>query len=191
MSLPLWGLFLMGATNAGERLLTDFTAAGADLGWTVVNDNVMGGRSDGGFRVEDGRLQFRGRTNTNGGGFSSIRSRPLTLDLSEYDGIRLRVKGDGRRYTWRLTTDATTRGRDVAYWASFDTRDGEWHFVDVPFERFRPRFRGSWLSGPELDPSTITSVGLMIYDGKDGDFAIELDRVAAYPKRDASSVREP
>ena len=28
-------------------LLTDFTTESTDLGWYVVNDNVMGGRSDG------------------------------------------------------------------------------------------------------------------------------------------------
>lgn len=67
----------------------------------MVNDNVMGGRSEGGFDQEPGRLVFAGRTNTRGGGFSSVRTKPLALDLSEYEGIRVRVKGDGRRYTWR------------------------------------------------------------------------------------------
>ena len=28
----------------GDRILTDFTSNSSDLGWHVVNDNVMGGR---------------------------------------------------------------------------------------------------------------------------------------------------
>ena len=86
----------------------------ADLEWIVVNDNVMGGRSEGGFETDNGELGFAGSTNTNGGGFSSIRSRPVQADLSAFEGIQLRVRGDGRRYTWRLTTDARWMGRELS-----------------------------------------------------------------------------
>lgn len=169
------------ADDAGNtRLVTDFTDSSANLGWYVLNDNVMGGRSDGGFRIDDGRLRFEGRTNTDGGGFSSIRTEAMDLDLAAYDGIRLRVRGDGRRYTWRLTTDARYYGRPIGYWADFDTRDDEWQTVDVPFSRFVPRFRGSRLSGPPLDTGTIKSMGLMIYDKLDGAFQLQLDSVLAY-----------
>lgn len=167
----------------GTRLVTDFSDSAADLGWYVVNDGVMGGKSVGDFELTDGSLRFAGRTNTDGGGFSSIRSAPLRLDLSDYSGIRLRVRADGRRYTWRLTTDAKYYGRPVGYWADFDTEDGEWQTVDVPFSQFVPRFRGSRLSGPPLDTGTITGIGLMIYDERDGPFEIELASIHVYPGR--------
>ena len=162
-------------------LLMDFTADRANLDWYVVNDNVMGGRSEGDFSVEQGELRFTGSTNTRGGGFSSIRARTAPLDLSKYAGIRLHVYGDGRRYTWRLTTDARWRGRPVAYWADFRTRRGSWSTVDIPFTRFIPRFQGVRLNGPELDPGQITGMGLMIYDKLDGPFDLRLDSVHAYP----------
>jgi hypothetical protein len=165
---------------ANEILLTDFTSDSADLGWYVVNDNVMGGRSEGGFRHEQGALHFTGDTNTNGGGFSSIRTSPVTLDLSNYAGIRLRVKGDGRLYTWRLSTTALWRGRQVSYWADFKTQEGTWTTVDIPFYRFIPRFRGYQLDGPKLDSGQITGMGLMIYDNQDGPFELDLASVRAY-----------
>ena len=161
-------------------MLTDFTASSPDLVWYVVNDNVMGGRSEGGFALDQGKLVFTGRTNTRGGGFSSIRTMPLQLDLSGHEGIRVRVLGDGRRYTWRLTTDASWRGRQVGYWADFDTVDGEWTTVDIPFSAFIPQFRGSRLDGPPLDTAQITGMGLMIYDKLDGPFRLHLDSVHAY-----------
>jgi NADH dehydrogenase [ubiquinone] 1 alpha subcomplex assembly factor 1 len=161
-------------------LLTDFTSGSADLGWYILNDNVMGGRSEGAFEQQDGTLRFTGITNTNGGGFSSIRTAGVQLDLSEYTGIRLRVQGDGRRYTWRLATTARWRGRQVSYWADFDTTDGEWTTADIPFASFVPRFRGYQLDGPRLDSSQITGMGLMIYDNKDGPFELSLDTVSAY-----------
>lgn len=174
-------------SNTG-LLLTDFTADTADMGWYVVNDNVMGGRSDGDFEQEDGVLKFTGRTNTNGGGFSSIRTKPMELALSDRSGVQLRVKGDGRRYTWRLTTNARWRGRQISYWAEFPTQEGVWTTVDIPFSRFTPRNRGYQLDGPTLDPGQITGMGLMIYDGLDGPFALQLESVSAYsassPTRD-------
>jgi len=161
-------------------LLTDFTSTTPDLGWYVVNDNVMGGRSDGDFKLEQGKLGFTGRTNTTGGGFSSIRTESLQLDLSKHAGIELKIRGDGRRYTWRLTTDARWRGRPVGYWADFETRDGEWVTVNIPFDSFVPQYRGYQLEGPELDPAQITGMGLMIYDNQDGPFELKLASVSAY-----------
>jgi monofunctional biosynthetic peptidoglycan transglycosylase len=141
----------------------------------------MGGRSEGDFRIEESELHFAGRTNTDGGGFSSIRTTPVQLDLSEYAGIRLKVRGDGRRYTWRLTTVARWRGREISYWADFDTQEDAWSTVDIPFSRFVPQYRGTRLDGPELDAGQITGMGLMIYDKLDGPFQMRLASVHAYP----------
>jgi monofunctional biosynthetic peptidoglycan transglycosylase len=166
--------------KADEVLLTDFTPGSADFGWYVVNDNVMGGRSEGTFDRQEYTLHFAGRTNTSGGGFSSIRADSMRLDLSASSGIRLRIKGDGRRYTWRLATTARWRGRPVSYWADFDTVAGEWTSVDIPFSSFVPKFRGYRLDGPPLDTSQIAGMGLMIYDNRDGPFELYLDSVSAY-----------
>lgn len=163
-----------------ERMITDFTPATADLKWYVLNDNVMGGRSEGDFALERGQLRFAGRTNTNGGGFSSIRTASVQLDLSAYAGIRVRVRGDGRRYTWRLASTAKWRGQPVSYWASFSTDKDTWKTIDVPFSLFVPKFRGYELEGPPLDTAHITGMGLMIYDGQDGRFEIRIDAVQAY-----------
>lgn len=173
-----------------DALLTDFTAGSADLGWYVVNDNVMGGRSTGSFDIERGSLRFAGRTNTDGGGFSSIRTGSLQLDLSSYDGLRLRVKGDGRRYTWRLTTGARWRGLEVGYWADFETTAGEWLDVDIPLSDFNPRVRGYQLAGPDLDVGQITGMGLMIYDNQDGPFELQLDKVSVYAASEAFSLSQ-
>lgn len=161
-------------------MLTDFTSDTPDLGWYVQNDNVMGGRSEGGFEKSPGKLIFAGSTNTNGGGFSSIRTQPFAADLSNYEGIQLRVRADGRRYTWQLQTNARYRGYPVSYWAEFDTLDGESSTVQIPFSRFYPQFRGFKLDGPELDTSEITEMGLYIYDKKDGPFELHLDSIDAY-----------
>ena len=180
MTLCIPPTFASDSDAEAGLLLTDFTAEEADVDWYVVNDNVMGGRSEGTFTIEQGELNFAGSTNTRGGGFSSIRTKPVELDLSKFAGIRLQARGDGRRYIWRLTTNARWRGRQVSYWGDFDTQDGVWTTVDIPFSRFVPRFQGRRLDGPALDPGQITGMGLMIYDKLDGPFELRLASVRAY-----------
>ena len=161
-------------------VLTRFNDDSSDFSWYVQNDNVMGGRSEGGFDISSGRLIFSGNTNTNGGGFSSIRTQPLKVDLSAYTGIRVKVKADGRRYTWQLQTGAQRRGRQISYWADFDTLADETSVIDIPFTDFFPQLRGFKLDGPELDTSQITELGLYIYDKKDGPFELRLMSIEAY-----------
>jgi hypothetical protein len=162
--------------------LTSFNTDSADFGWYVQNDNVMGGRSEGDFYIASGHLIFSGITNTNGGGFSSIRTQTLTLDLSAYTGIRVKVKADGRRYTWGIQTDARWRGRRVNYWADFDTLANETTLIDIPFTSFFPQFRGFKLNGPELDTSGVNQFALYQYDKTDGPFKLHLISVEAYNK---------
>lgn len=80
---------------------------------------VMGGVSESALRVvpgageasSDGKAAagaaavFGGEVRTsNSGGFVSIRTRNISppLDLSAYDALRLRVKGDGNRYKFSM-----------------------------------------------------------------------------------------
>ena len=186
----LAGLILMtalGSTASADtlKLITDFSGEPVSLEWFVVNDNVMGGRSSGGFELNDGNLVFTGSTNTRGGGFSSVRSRGPRMDLSEFSGIRLRVRGDGRQYSWQLRTNALYRGRELGFWREFDTTAGQWLEIDLPFADFVPKFRGSKLDVAPPDPAHISGMGLMISDGQDGPFAIAVDSVQAY--RDSES----
>ena len=80
------------------HVVEDFEGKNATSEWMTVNDNVMGGRSKGGFSIKHGKLLFSGSTNTKGGGFSSIRMKPNQLALAGKEGIIIRFKGDGRTY---------------------------------------------------------------------------------------------
>ncbi|MEM8713950.1 MAG: CIA30 family protein, partial [Planctomycetota bacterium] len=167
---------------ATELRLADFASSEDSKTWIVVNDNVMGGRSSGDFEISGGILKFTGKTNTRGGGFSSIRTVPGQWDLSPYDGLALRVRGDGRTYLAEIRTDVTLNGRAVAYRAEFSTkRGGEWEEISLPFSEFAASSWGRDISsqvGP-VDPAKVKSLGLMIYDGKDGAFKLEVDSIRA------------
>ena len=103
-------------------LIFDFTEDDIHKKWIVVNDNVMGGRSKGGFDFKNEKLVFSGSTNTNGGGFSSIRTIPIDFYLKNKTGFHIRYKGDGRTYKLGVRME----GKSVSYRTNFDTGNG--HF---------------------------------------------------------------
>lgn len=168
------------AETDGARVLFDFRKAGAGNGWNAVNDGVMGGLSRGGPDFSRGLMRFSGNLSLEyNGGFSSIRKR-VNLDLSEFTGIRLRVKGDGRTYQARMETDARFGNWAVSYSGDFATRKGEWMEVDVPFTSLSQSFRGRNLTAYPFDPAKIKLVGLILADKNPGPFAIDVEWIQAY-----------
>ena len=150
--------------------------------WTAVHDRVMGGASRGGIRLtERGTGLFTGVISlANRGGFASVRTVPGRTDLSGCDGLELRARGDGRTYQLRLRTDDSLDG--IAYRAEFATREGEWITVRLPFDLFRPTFRGRKpRDAPPLDVSRIRQAGFLLADGQAGPFALEIDFVRTWP----------
>ena len=122
------------------EVVFDFTEENPADKWITVNDNVMGGRSKGGFSFKKTKLVFSGSTNTNGGGFSSIRSKTMDLGLENKDGLMIRFKGDGRSYNLGVRMD----GSSVSYRTEFET-DGDakgWQVAKVPFESLSSSWRG-------------------------------------------------
>lgn len=61
--------------DTSDMTLLSFESPDEARAWFTVNDNVMGGRSLGNSAHMNDVLLFAGSTNTNGGGFSSIRRR--------------------------------------------------------------------------------------------------------------------
>ncbi len=156
-------------------------------GWRAVNDGVMGGLSSGGPSWNGRGLRFSGNLSLeNNGGFSSIRKQG-DLDLAKFDGIRLRVRGDGREYQVRLNTNARFRGWPVSYSGSFSARPNEWVEVDIPFAELEQSFRGLRLRNYPFDPSKIEMLGLMLADKRPGPFSIEVEWIQAYKKPEPGS----
>uniref|UniRef100_UPI00286D9CE5 CIA30 family protein n=1 Tax=Chamaesiphon sp. VAR_69_metabat_338 TaxID=2964704 RepID=UPI00286D9CE5 len=126
----------------------------------------------------------------NSGGFASVRTRNFepSLNLTNYKGIELYVKGDGQRYKIFLRTE--TKWDGVGYAHSFDTIANEWMTIRVPFTDLVPIFRAKTVSDAPLDPSQIRSFQLMLskfeYDRAlnprftPGLFSVEIASISAY-----------
>lgn len=163
------------------------------LGWRIVNDGVMGGLSQGKREIsDDGVLRFWGDLSLkNNGGFSSLRTETVERDLSGAEGVRLRVRGDGRSYQVRLTTDAEFRGREMSFMAEFPTEKGKWTEVDVPFDRFIGTWRGMTLRDKKFDPAKVRRLGLLLADKKEGPFELRVDWIRTYGGKADSKGESP
>jgi monofunctional biosynthetic peptidoglycan transglycosylase len=168
---------------AGEPqvVLFEFASPAAAAAWQAVNDGVMGGVSDGRFRITGRQtLEFYGTLSLeNNGGFASVRSRPRTLGLEAGDMLAARVRGDGREYQLNLYT--AERRTAFSYRAPLRTRAGEWIEVRVPLAGFVATSFGEVVRGAgPVDPAAVTSVGFLLADKLPGPFLLEVEWIGVF-----------
>ena len=179
--LLAWGAAMLAApaTTAAEPcMLIAETNTDDAANWWVVNDGVMGGLSRGGLAFEDTRMVFSGVLNTNGGGFSSIRRDLGDARLQDGDSIEMVVRGDGRSYELTLRAGARFGGMDIAYRADLiSSASTDWQTVRMLVSDFRASFRGRMLPDRQIQPASIRSVGIILADGRDGPFRLEVQRI--------------
>jgi hypothetical protein len=172
----------------------DFTSPNTELknAWGAVDDVVMGGVSQSDIRLRNNNAVFSGIVSTdNNGGFASVRTRNFDppLDLSAYEGIQLKVQGDGKRY--KFITRCEGKWDGVGYCYSFDTIYNYPITVSIPFKDLIPVFRAKTVTeAGSFDASKVYSMQLMLskfeYDGalnpkfEPGFFSLEVEYINAY-----------
>ena len=155
-----------------ELILEDFDKN--HLNWVIVDDRVMGGSSRGNFFIRDlNTAEFSGNLSLkNNGGFSSARALCLK-DLNNIKIIKLRVKGDGRKYSFRVKTNLNNW---TNYSHSFYTLNNKWQIIELMVQDFYPTYRGTYLNNfPNLSELAINEVGVMLSDKKEGKFRLIID----------------
>ena len=162
---------------AAAMPLFDFATADA-ADWYIQNDGVMGGKSEGQHALEDGRLVFTGNTVTRGGGFSSVLTESVP-SMEGFEGVELRVRGDGRTYQFAVHDGVRDRGREVWRREDFETSE-DWQTVRIPFDELRATAHGEPVDAPVFAKAAPVRAGFYIADGEDGAFRLEVDEVRGY-----------
>jgi monofunctional biosynthetic peptidoglycan transglycosylase len=177
----LFILLLAGAVMISEIEIKDFNSIETSAEWEIINDGVMGGLSQSTFEINsDGTATFKGNVSPeNNGGFASVRTVIDDMDLQNYEGAVIRIKGDGKIYSLRFRTDQTYDG--ISYQAKFETEPGTWKEHKIPFENFTPVWRGRFVPNqPQLISGEIKQVGILISDKQYGDFELNIDWIKFY-----------
>jgi len=163
------------------NMLIDFTDKKAGHQMNVVNDGVMGGLSQGIIEMtQNDSLLFKGNISLqNNGGFSSFRIAGKLWDLSAWKGVEILVKGDGRTYGLRATTDEKFLRSSVSFTADFKTVKDEWVKLQIPFSKMKASWRGRKLDR-NFDPAQIKGLGIILADKTAGKFALEIQSISAW-----------
>lgn len=141
--------------------------------WNIVNDGVMGGISKSSVGLTDaGHGRFSGHVSlANNGGFASIQLNQ-SIELSgEKKFIVLRVKGDGKRYEFRLKSEISQYESYVQQFAT----SGEWEEIKLAISEFYPQFRGRKLNIPNFNFESIEQLSFLIANGQEEDFELLID----------------
>lgn len=156
--------------------LFDFTEADAPKQWQTVNDGVMGGVSEGKFKITDAKtMEFFGTLSlANNGGFASVRTKVKKLSLEKDDTLVAKIRGDGRQYMLNLYPNKQRMA--YSYRATVQTKKDEWIEVKVPLDKFEATSFGRIVKNAGLvKPEEINSLGFMLGDKKAGRFKMEIE----------------
>ncbi len=174
-SLACWMVASLMADDT-QRTLFDFSGADSAKEWQTVNDGVMGGVSDGRFKITDAKtMEFFGTLSlANNGGFASVRTKPKNLGIEQGDALVAKVRGDGREYMLNLYP---SRQRVAySYRSAMQTKKDQWIEVKIPLDTFEATSFGRIVTNAgAVKPAEINSIGFMLGDKKAGPFKLEIE----------------
>ena len=161
--------------GSSSYMLFNFSEDRNISAWNIVDDVVMGGRSNGSFKLnEKGNGLFYGEISLkNNGGFSSVRYSFDKLDISAYTKVILKIKGDGKEYQFRVKDD---NSQYYSFVKKFDTT-GEWQTIEISFEEMYPAFRGRKLNIQNFSSTTLAQIAFLIGNKKEEVFQLEIDQI--------------
>ncbi|KAF9875996.1 complex I intermediate-associated protein 30 [Colletotrichum karsti] len=168
--------------------------------WVDSDDRVRGGMSQSHLHCESPeKAKFFGNldiTTLGGAGFASQRTLgTLHLDLSEYDGVVIKVlESDSKKYTLTLKDEILPKGEDgreqsTISW-EYDFVSEEPGEVKIPWDDFKPTYRGKPKPDAKpLDKASIKRISFMMrsfFGEQEGDFSLTVEHLAAYSDRPTS-----
>jgi hypothetical protein len=163
-------------TNTDTSILTDFTNDSNLSDWYIVNDVVMGGRSDSGiFLNGENCAVFKGNVSLeNNGGFAMVKHIFEPIDIENRTKIVMKIKGDGKRYQFRIKSKTSQYHSHINYFST----NGEWQIIEMPFSNFYASFRGRKLNYPNFNADQLSEVAFLIGNKKAEDFQLKIKWIA-------------
>jgi len=154
-------------------MIYDFSQETKINDWMIVDDVVMGGRSNGSIKLDaEGQGVFEGTISlANNGGFSSVRHRPEQIKVGDKTRIIIRLKGDGKEYQFRVKSST----RDYYSYLGPFTTSGEWQEIEIPLASMYPAFRGRKLDLPNFSEDFIEEITFLIGNKKAESFKLLID----------------
>lgn len=157
------------------QLIVDFSTNPSLKNWQVVNDDVMGGISQSKLSLTEANLGlFEGKVSLeNYGGFCSIRYNFQALSTQGKTVLKIKLKGDGKKYQLRIKAD---RNDFASYIQEFKTT-GAWQEVHIVLAEMYPSFRGRRLNRPNFEAPSMQQLAILIGNKRAERFALEIESI--------------
>ena len=158
-----------------SNVIFDFNQKSDLKNWVIVDDVVMGGKSSGSFGLSpQGHGVFKGFISLdNNGGFSSVRYKFERKLLKKFTKIVLRIKGDGKKYQFRIKSNS---GDYYSYVSTFST-NRDWQEIRIPLQDMYPSFRGRKLDKPNFSEDYIEEIAFLIGNKNEERFQLLIDKI--------------
>jgi len=156
-------------------VIIDFNSKSDLSNWYVVDDGVMGGLSSGNITItKKGYAKFYGDVSLdNNGGFTSVRYQFEKKNINSYTTCKIKVKGDGKNYEFRVKSDADQRH---SYKYNFQT-SGKWEEIEIPLKEMYPTFIGMKLDIPNFPVDVLEEIMFLIANKKEERFQLLIDKI--------------
>mmetsp|Transcript_13140 Transcript_13140/g.15161 ORF Transcript_13140/g.15161 Transcript_13140/m.15161 type:complete len:177 (-) Transcript_13140:801-1331(-) len=167
----------------------------------MLHEEENGGNINKGLKVEPNCAVFSGRiskistrSDVARTGFAAARSHLpwCAQDVSEFDGMAIRFKSDGRRYNINITPESFFSDDLYQGFLFVGPEDqNRWVTATLPFKNLLLTGQGRIKEYQRvLDSSELRSIGVSIADGEEGDFKLEIEWIRAVRAEEIQHFKE-
>lgn len=147
--------------------------------WVLLSDNIMGGVTKSKIEYTSNSVLLSGNISLdNYGGFSSIRTKYKSVDLSQYNGIKIKFKSNNQKFAFTLEDNQNWTKPN--YKREFSPKkDDTWEEMIIYFKDFQEIVIGEPTGNTMKAKSlkNIVRMGIMTYEKKEGPFSLEVDYI--------------
>jgi len=161
--------------DKSSQVIYDFKDSKYLDNWHVVDDRVMGGLSRGNVKLTEtgNAIYFGDVTTENNGGFSSLRYQFNSKDVSGFNKVAIKLKGDGTLYQFRIKSDKRER---FSYVSNFKT-SGNRETIIIPLNKFTPQFRGRKVNVQNFKGDKMEEIAFLIGNKIKESFKLEIESI--------------
>jgi len=160
-----------------SEMRIDFTNKEEVKKWRVINDGVMGGKSEGFLNPTNNGVFFYGTVSLeNNGGFTSFQTEYSSYDLSAFEEVEIRYRSTGIQIA--LQINHHHRYYKPKHKVILPNTD-EWSTITIPLADFQQYQMGK-PTGKTLDRKVldeIVRIGFITQEKKAGKFRFEVSEV--------------
>lgn len=164
----------------GQSSIIDFgNSAEKNQEWVLLSDNIMGGLTKSKIEYTNNSVLLSGNISLdNYGGFSSIKTKYESVDLSEYNGIKIKFKSTNQKFAFTLEDNQNWTQPNFKREFS-PKKDDTWEELIIYFKDFQEikigELTGNMMKSKSL--KNIVRMGIMTYEKKEGPFSLEVDYI--------------